>query len=415
MKILILVNSIFTYGGEQRIVVQLANYLAMNNHLLMYTHDSDNAKETSPYLLNENIQLKYTKDFLYAPKRPISLLEFLRRFIRKISAKCGRIFPAFINEFAYLPKSYKTQWENIIQKNNIDVVIGVGGYYSLILSSINPKISVIKIGWEHSSFEAYFETKGIWYWNIKKLFAISLHNLDLCVILNRDMERKCRQNFNAKTKVIVDAISFNSVQKSTLENKIIIAVGRLEYVKRFDLIIKAFSLFKKDIKNNEWKLWIIGDGNEFKALYELAIQLNIVNDVVFKGYTNDIKSYYLNASIFIMSSRWEGLSLVTLEAMECGLPVICSNIPVMHEIIDSNSGIIVENNNENDFANAINLLANNIELRKKLSIGAINRALNFHEDVIMAQWDSLLDQLYKNSTRKKKLDSNYSKNKKIIK
>ena len=102
--------------------------------------------------------------------------------------------------------------------------------------------------------------------------------------------------------------------------KSILSVGRLVEQKGIDVLIKAFSVISDRLP--AWHLEIIGDGELKSELYELAKQSKILPNTSFRGYQPNISPFYLQASIFVLPSRYEGTPNVLLEAMSCGLRMI---------------------------------------------------------------------------------------------
>ncbi|MBT2738388.1 glycosyltransferase [Bacillus sp. ISL-7] len=128
--------------------------------------------------------------------------------------------------------------------------------------------------------------------------------------------------------------------KDLFENHdVIISVGRLEHQKGQWHLIRAFKEVKKD--NPKAKLLIFGKGSLESYLKNLAVELNIENDVIFAGYVSNTFKYVKRAKMFAFSSLVEGLGNVLLEAMACGVPVISTDcVAGPREIIAPNTNIL---------------------------------------------------------------------------
>ena len=109
------------------------------------------------------------------------------------------------------------------------------------------------------------------------------------------------------------------------QQSIILAAGRLTKQKDFVTLIKAFHIVHK-IRNNV-KLIILGDGEEKEHLIQLSEDLALQNDIDFPGFSNNPFAFMRYASLFVLSSRWEGFGNVLVEAMACGTPVVSTNCP----------------------------------------------------------------------------------------
>ena len=136
-----------------------------------------------------------------------------------------------------------------------------------------------------------------------------------------------------KINVIYLGISniFKSISKNEPTKPYFIYVGYRYYYKNFPLLLKAFSSWNK--KNN-YDLICLGGGEFDKAETKLINDLSLTNTV--KQIQNvsdiDLVSYYNNTTALIYPSQYEGFGLPILEAMACGTPIICSDIPVFHEM-----------------------------------------------------------------------------------
>lgn len=105
---------------------------------------------------------------------------------------------------------------------------------------------------------------------------------------------------------------------------IFLAVGRLTEQKDFFTLIKAFELLRKQ---RQARLIIFGEGDERNELEKMISTLGISEDVALPGFVKNPYAYMSRASAFVLSSRWEGLPTVLIEAMACGCPVISTNCP----------------------------------------------------------------------------------------
>jgi glycosyltransferase involved in cell wall biosynthesis len=105
---------------------------------------------------------------------------------------------------------------------------------------------------------------------------------------------------------------------------VVLGVGRLNEQKDFSNLIKAFALVRRKM---EAKLIILGEGEERPLLEQLVKDFNIVDDVALLGYVENPYPYMRSADVFVLSSRWEGLPTVLIEAMACGAPVVSTDCP----------------------------------------------------------------------------------------
>ena len=147
---------------------------------------------------------------------------------------------------------------------------------------------------------------------------------------------------------------------------VLMSCGRLDRQKGFDILIQAFSEVRKSHNVN---LVIFGEGPHRTDLENQLKQLGLENHVFLPGITENLFPYYKKATIFILSSRYEGWPNVLGEALAAGLPVISTNcLTGPSEILENGKyGKLVPVDDVNSIANAIIELLNKPEERKRLS------------------------------------------------
>jgi glycosyltransferase involved in cell wall biosynthesis len=109
------------------------------------------------------------------------------------------------------------------------------------------------------------------------------------------------------------------------ETLVVLGVGRLTWQKNFDMLIRAFHLLKRDIPDA--KLLLLGDGELRPKLEGLVTELGLTTDVDLHGFVDNPWSYMSRSNVLAMSSRFEGLGLVLVEALACGIPVVSTDCP----------------------------------------------------------------------------------------
>jgi glycosyltransferase involved in cell wall biosynthesis len=191
--------------------------------------------------------------------------------------------------------------------------------------------------------------------------------------------------------VIGNARSFAFSQPAILESKKVIAVGRYSYQKGFERLIVAWSKVCQQIDG--WKLHLVGDGELREALQQQIEELNLSDSVILGKAETDMLSVYQSASVLAMSSRYEGLPMVLLEAQAAGLPIVsfackCGPKDVVEEGVD---GFLVEEGDVDALADRLVLLMKDEALRKQMGAAAYARSERYLEERIMKQWMDLFD------------------------
>lgn len=168
--------------------------------------------------------------------------------------------------------------------------------------------------------------------------------------------------------------------------KRVIAVGRLDYQKSFDRLIQAWKLVCAD--TDEWVLDIYGQGEWRNMLQQLIDENGLGERCFLKGTTNSIWQEYGNSSIFVMSSHYEGLPMVMIEAMSCGLPAVSFDFKCgPKDVIDNGvNGLLVPDGDIEGLAKAIRTLIKYEDTRKAMGLEAQKVADKYSEEKIMQQW-----------------------------
>lgn len=189
--------------------------------------------------------------------------------------------------------------------------------------------------------------------------------------------------------VIANAVPFNSEKSALCDNKIVISVGRLAYQKGYDMLVDVWKNVSG--KHPDWKLIVFGFGPEHDSLSKKISSLGLDDNVIINAPVSDIVSEYLNASIFVSSSRYEGLPMTLLEAMSCGLPCVSFACPCgPSEIINSGqNGYIVPLGDIRQMSDRICQLIENNEQRKLLGMNARKSMENYSIENIMRKWIEL--------------------------
>jgi glycosyltransferase involved in cell wall biosynthesis len=392
MKICVITYSFFSHGGVQRVTSTLFNELSLNNQIdILYVGNEKYSKDKL-YGLNEdriNIEIKPLK------------LSFVERIIRKFVTVLNNRFGIFNNKFlcrfletAIFPRALRNVYIDYLNHKDYDIIIGSEGEIGLLLAAMEDRLKAKTISWQHNSYEAYFNTVRKYMWGREKAAEKLYPKLDAVVALTEDDKQKYKEKMNLQCERIYNPLSFSSSEKSNCLLKNILSVGRLDKQKGFDLLIRAFH--KVSTKNKDWKLTIVGEGSDKDDLDNLIEELGISHRINIIGFTNDIKNYYLNSSIYVSSSRWEGFGLVITEAMECGLPVVAFENAGPKEIINNKvDGILVPCEDIEALSNAILELIDNEEKRLEMSKNAIVRAQYFNVSTVSEEWQKLFHKIVK--------------------
>lgn len=149
-------------------------------------------------------------------------------------------------------------------------------------------------------------------------------------------------------------------------SSLVLSVGRLTYQKDYPTLLHAFSVVRKD---HNIKLVILGEGEKRDELETLANELGIIDHIWLPGFVSNPFPYFRKASVFVLSSKWEGLPNVLIQAMACGSPVIASDCPTGPSDIlkGGRYGKLVPVGDVGAFANAIQEIVSRNRLNSRAS------------------------------------------------
>lgn len=387
-KICFLVDSIFSFGGVQRVTTVIAKELAKTYDVTIVSFDNPNTLDTSLYNLNDaNINYRF---FSYP-----SVGSFYNKICKAYSGLYQKY--SFQSKWAsdlYAYSSFPTPLRKALTKKLLngqyDVIIGVHAPLAGRLATMKKSLPNVKcIGWIHNSFEALFSDSFIYIGAARKRhYVFQFRKLDDTVVLcEHDAETYNQYDPTFKPTVIYNPLTLKPGAPATGTTKSFLAVGRFSHQhKGFDLLIEAFHLFAQ--KNQEWTLDIVGEGVEEKLYRELIKKYNLENKVTIHPFTNNIQAYYSKAQVYVLSSRWEGFGLVLVEAMAHGLPVVSSDLPTSKEIM-GDFGLYFKNGDIEDLAKKLED-ATHIDWNQK-SQEALEIAKRFDISTIINRWKDLIE------------------------
>lgn len=226
----------------------------------------------------------------------------------------------------------------------------------------------------------------LWMGRLQKQIA----RLDSFVVLTHQDAAHWKALTNLQ--VIPNFITHIPVEVSHGNHQRVIAVGRYDRVKGFDLLIEAWKQVCQYC--SEWHLNIYGAGNR-DEYQQIADEMGLKEVVHCNGPVTDIDAEYVSSSLFVLSSRNEGFGLVLVEAMAAGLPVVSFNCPCGPSdiISDGQDGILVENGNIEKLAEAICWMIDHPQERKLYGQRARRNAMRFSEEKVMTMWRNLFQTL----------------------
>lgn len=375
MKIVYSIAATYNSGGMERVLANKANWLVRNGHeISILTTDQKGRSsffEFDPrvrfYDLGINYEENNGKSFLnkliHYPFKQWKHKRVLKKLLRELKADV--VVSMFCNDVSILPKVK------------------------------DGSRKVLEIHFSRFKRQQYGR-KGIWkiadeIRSINDLRVVS--RFDRFVVLTEE-DREYWGDLD-NIQVIPNARTFVLDRPAELTEKRVIAVGRYCYQKGLDRLIDAWDIVCRSV--DDWELHLVGDGEDRVGLQTQIDRLGLADKVVLGRAETDMKLVYASASIMALSSRYEGLPMVLLEAQAAGLPIVsyeCKCGP-KDVITDGGDGYLVEEGNVAQLAEKLLELINDEELRRRMGAEAYRNSVRFSEERVMAQWVELFNEVIK--------------------
>ncbi|MDT0345382.1 glycosyltransferase family 4 protein [Streptomyces litchfieldiae] len=246
---------------------------------------------------------------------------------------------------------------------------------------------VIRVGQEHVNLGTHKE-------DLQAAIVRWYPRLDtVAVLTSRDREDYRRMAPGTRVVRIPNAVHSLKQKPSTCSSKIAIAAGRLRPQKGFDLLIEAFAETVKEFP--DWQLRIFGTGDKQRELRALIDEHHLYNHVFLMGQTAQLDEEMAKASMYVLSSRYEGLPMVLIEAMSHGLPVVSYDCPTgpADVISDGKEGLLVPPGDVPELAGAMRRLMADEDLRARMGDAALGTVERYSPEAIREQWADLFSDL----------------------
>ena len=379
MKIMYCSHGLEYAGGTERVLTEKVNFLKKKYGyeiviVLVEGKDKPLYFELDKDIKILNLDINYNE-----------LVDEKNKILRKLKHKLKKI-------------RHKKLLINVVEEYKPDIIISTGDESRDIC--ITPKIKCKKILESHfdkKTFCGKIREKSIYYFldiyrRIKR--KVFIGEYDKFVILTKEDKAEWAKEKKIKNiEVIPNPLPFYPKEISKCKNKTIISVGRLAEQKGYDDLIEVWNkLFKK---YPDWKLEIYGEGPLRKELQEKIDTLGMTNSLLLKGNDKRIVERYLESSIYVLSSKYEGFAMVLVEAMASGLPVVSFDCPCGPKDIikDGEDGFLIRNRDLDEMAKKLELLIKNENQRKIMGKKAHENIVRYSKEKVMLQWKNLFEEL----------------------
>lgn len=365
-KLALVIHALNT-GGAERVMASMANHWAKQGvDVTLITLDSQDTDRLPLHHDVHRVSLELMRESRYpwhAVRNNLARIRCLRRAIRDTGAEHVVSFTDKMNVLTLLASMGK-QWNVIIAERSDPRRQKMGRAWELLRRLTYPRCSALVV-----QSEAVAE-------HTRRL----VRTRPVCVIPNA---------------VAPPTGQADRGQSERSDRRVVIAMGRLSAEKGFDLLIEAFAQIAR--KHSDWSLRIAGDGHEGPYLVQIIESLGLTERVELCGWVDQAATFFHNANLFVLPSRYEGFPNALLEAMACGLPVIsfdCDSGPgeiVRHE----KDGLLIPPENVDALAQAMDRLMSSSSERARLGQKATEVTSRFGREVFFRRWE----QLFADTTR----------------
>lgn len=359
-------------GGAEKVLVLLLKHLDRNRF--------------KPLLVVFDREKAYDKDFYR--DAPIICLNKKNRFdffrlVWKLSRVIRKERPSLILSFLTYT-NYLTVLAHGLAK--LKVPLFLGEHNNLTCSLRNEKFAKIK---EILVCRLYRRSTGV--------ISVSKGVREDLITNYKIPEEKCLLIYNCIDIELIKGLVNEKVNHPWFKEDIpvVINCGRLTLQKNYPLLLEAMNLILKD--GNNFRLLILGKGEDHSKLEKLAKDLGISRNVMFLGFQSNPFKYISRSLVFVLSSLWEGFGNVIIEAMACGVPVVSTRCPSgPDEIInDGVNGLLVPSEDVDALAKVILRLLKDESLRSRLAKAGMKRAEDFRIEKMVSEYEKCFEKAIK--------------------
>ena len=377
LKIVYCTPALYLAGGVERVLTLKANYFAEHFGYDITIILTDGKGKPFAYPLSDKIKVinldinfeeLWTCSFI---KKIFVYLKKQRIYKRRLTEEMMRIRPDITVSMLRREINFINEIKDGSKK--------VGELHTSRQNNRNFKDN--EVNWIKALFARY------WNWSLVR----KLQKLDRFVTLTHEDKAGWTELDNVTA--IPNPVSFTAKGQSALTDKRVLAVGRYDYVKGFDRLLQAWTVVIK--QHPDWTLAIYGDGD--KSTYEhLREQLHLdAGHCRLNGVTTSIQDEYLASAMYVVTSRYEGLSMAMLEAISCGLPLVAFACPCgPRDVVDDGvNGFLVENGNVSQLAEKIIYMIEHPEERARMGKKAKLKSEQYKIENLAQVWKRLFESL----------------------
>jgi len=267
------------------------------------------------------------------------------------------------------------------------VIVGTRPAINLALARFG-RPEVVRVAQDHLNLGSYRPA-------LRRAIGREYRRLDAVVTLSERDAEDYAELLEGRTRVlsIPNGVPEMGGHRARLEAKVVVAAGRLAKQKGFDRLLPVWARVARE--RPDWRLEIYGAGDEEAALRRQLDALGPESRARLMGRSSELPERMAAASLFVMTSRKEGLPMVLLEAMGLGLPVVAYDCPTgpREVIADGVDGYVVPDGDEDALAARLLALMDDPALRRRLGAAALEKAAEYDVRRLAGRWERLFAEL----------------------
>lgn len=281
--------------------------------------------------------------------------------------------------------------EAVAREQQIDVLIDIDGILDMYSLLVKKRTGVRVISWEHFN---YLQNPDVPYRKLTRRWAA--RQADAIVTLTQTDKELYQSHLKLKCPVIAIANPMTAPSEPVIydaDSHLILSAGRLTYQKGFDLLIDVAAEVLP--KYPDWRWLILGEGEERHNLECKIQEKGLQGRVVLEGRVSNMDDFYRKSAMFVMTSRFEGLPMVLLEAKAYRLPLVSFDCPTgPSEIIENGvNGVVVPLGDMKALSKAVERLIKDKRKRIEYSGMSDDNAEHYKIGAIMQSWIRLLHEV----------------------
>lgn len=359
MRICFLSGDITRSGGTERVALAIANvFAAMEEKFEIHILSLEHAE----------------KDLFFEAHPEIKVSSILK----KVSSKGHK------SKYFKIVRTIR----KYVKENQIDIIVDVDTILSLYSIPAIAKTNAKHIAWEHFTFH---QDLGVKYRNWGRILAGRFSNAIVVLTINDQQQFQTNKRIMRPVQHIYNPLMVNrySFFEEKPMTKTILSAGRFSHQKGFEMLIDVAEFVFE--KHPDWKWVVVGDGEEREKLERKIRKKGLEKHVLLPGLVKNIEDYYLEASMFVLTSRFEPFGLVLTEAKSYHLPCISFDVDSgPAEIISEGiNGYLIPPFDVKGMADKINYLIENPKVLKEQAARAMEGTQKFDLEIIKDQWENL--------------------------